>query len=182
MSIKLTFFFLSFQVGFMTGPTPMTLHFILVASASCWEVLFCCWQPCLPGIHATSNSPSQLQQPFCTKLPLIPLMFRGILEGTEDCFLIAKFHCGWSEWIFLFVCLFNDCLMIFFSVMFGFFLSLFSLSSFNLHTGFISDWSTTITMYLPFPVRILVSCVFLLISAISFQLIEVPLTFLAEPV
>ena len=102
MSIKLTFFFLSFQVGFMTGPTPMTLHFILVASASCWEVLFCCWQPCLPGIHATSNSPSQLQQPFCTKLPLIPLMFRGILEGTEDCFLIAKFHCGWSEWIFFF--------------------------------------------------------------------------------
>lgn len=66
-------------VGFMTGPRPMTLHFILVASVSCWEVLFCCWQPYPPGKHATSNSPSQPQQPFCTKLPQ---MFRGILEGS----------------------------------------------------------------------------------------------------
>ena len=103
MSIKLTFFLLSFQVGFMTGPRPMTLHFILVASVSCWEVLFCCWQPCLPGIHAKSNSPSQLRQPFYTKLPLIPLMFRRILEGTKDCFHTAKFHCVWSEWLFFYI-------------------------------------------------------------------------------
>ena len=100
MSIKLTFFLLSFQVGFMTGPRPMTLHFILVVSASCWEVLFCCWQPCLPGIHAKSNSPSQLRQPFYTKLPLIPLTFRGVLEGAKDCFHTVKFHCVRSEWFF----------------------------------------------------------------------------------
>lgn len=103
MSIKLTFFLLSFQVGFMTGPRPMTLHFILVASASCWEVLFCCWQPCLPGIHAKSNSPSQLRQPFYTKSPLIPLTFRGILEGAKDCFHTAEFHCVWSEWFFFYI-------------------------------------------------------------------------------
>lgn len=92
ISIKLTFLLLSLQVGFMTGPRPMTLHFILVASVSCWEALFCCWQPCPPGKHATSNSPSQHQQPFCTKLPQ---MFRGILEGSTRLFSIAKFHCGW---------------------------------------------------------------------------------------
>lgn len=83
ISIKLTFFLLSFQVGFMTGPRPMTLRFILVASASCWEVLFCCWLPCPPGKRATSNCPSQLRKPFCTKSPL---MLRGILEGAQDFF------------------------------------------------------------------------------------------------
>lgn len=79
MLYQIQFFFLSLQVGFMTGPRPMTLPFILVASAFCWEVLFCCWPPCPSGIHATSNFPGQLQCPFCTKLPL---MFRGILEDT----------------------------------------------------------------------------------------------------
>lgn len=65
----------------------MTLHFFSVASASCWEVLFCCWHPCPPGKHAKSNSPSQLQQPLCTKLPL---MFRAILEGSMRLFFQRK--------------------------------------------------------------------------------------------
>lgn len=81
ISVQFTFFSLSFQVGFMTGPRPMTPRFISVAAASCWEASSCCWPPCLPGTPATSCCPGRLQPPFCTKCPP---MFRGRAEGTAD--------------------------------------------------------------------------------------------------
>lgn len=69
-----THFFLTlFQVGFMTGPRPMTLHFILVASC----VLlggFILLLAALPSRDTCkSNSPSQLPQPFYTKRSNSPM-------------------------------------------------------------------------------------------------------------